>query len=44
MVNINDDYNEKVQKFEDEIDFRIDEVIKSIKTNENILNIYYKKK
>lgn len=41
MVSDNDNYNEKIQKFEDEVDFRIDEVIKSIQTTENILNVLH---
>lgn len=44
MVNNNNHYNENIQKFEDEIDFHVDEVIKSIQLTENILNIYHNEK
>lgn len=42
MVNNNDHYDEKMQKFEDEIDFHVNEVIKSLITTANILDTYYK--
>lgn len=41
MVNNNDHYHEKIQKFEIEIDFHVDEVIKSIQLTSNILNTHY---
>lgn len=44
MVNDHDDYSEQIQKFEDEVDFHIDKVIKSIHTTENILTACHNEK
>ncbi|VVC37635.1 Hypothetical protein CINCED_3A024763 [Cinara cedri] len=41
-VNNVDDYNGKFQKFEDEIDFHVDKVIKSIYQTADILTIHHK--
>lgn len=41
-VHNNDHYNEKLQKFEDEIDFHVTNVIESIHQTADILTIHHK--
>lgn len=44
MISVKDVYNEKVQMFEDKINFQIDDIIKSIQLTANSLNTYHKEK
>ncbi|KAL4090563.1 hypothetical protein QTP88_025369 [Uroleucon formosanum] len=42
MINNEDYYKQKMQKFEVEINFKVDDVTKSIESTTDILNAYYK--
>lgn len=42
IVNNDDHYIEKLQKFEDEIDYHVNNVIKSIHQTADILTIHHK--
>jgi len=44
MINNEDYYKQKLQAFEVEINFKVDDVTKSIETTTDVLNAYYKEK
>jgi len=44
MINNDDFYKQKIQKFEVEINSKVDNVTKSIGSTTDILNAYYKEK
>lgn len=44
MINNDDYYKQKIQAFEVEINFKVDEVTTSIGTTTDVLNTYYKEK
>lgn len=44
MINNEDYYKQKMQKFEVEINFKVDDVTKSIRSTTDILNAYHKEK
>jgi len=44
MINNEDSYKQKRQKFEVEINSKVDDVTKSIGSTTDILNAYYKEK
>jgi len=43
-VNNNNHYDDKIQKFEDEIDFQLDKVLKSIQLTANMLSTHKNEK
>jgi len=44
IINNNELYYEEFKKFEDEIDFQVDDVIKSLKMSADLLNVYQNEK
>lgn len=44
IVNKNEHFNEKLDKFDHEIDFHVDGIIKFIQITANILNSYHKER
>lgn len=44
MINNEDYYKQKMKKFEVEINYKVDDVIKSIKSTTDTLNAYHKEK
>jgi len=44
MINDEDYYKQKMQEFEVEINFKVDDITKSIGTTTDVLNGYYKEK